>query len=352
MKGARKRTKAAVAMSGGVDSSVAAALLVEAGFDVVGLTMRLHGPGAAAVAAARKVAGHLGIPHYAADFRRSFDRTIVAGFCREYAAGRTPNPCVLCNRDIKFGLLLAKARSLGADFLATGHYAVVEEDGRGAFHLRKGDDPKKDQSYFLYTLGQEELRMTLFPLGRMTKDRVRRKAASLGLPSAERPDSQEICFIPDDDYAAFLEPRVPSAFEPGPIVDASGRTLGRHRGIARYTVGQRKGLGIAAERPLYVISLDAGANTIVVGRDGELMSRYLLAEDAVWVSGAPPAARFRCRARIRYRHAEAPATVRIEEDGRCRIEFDGPQRAATPGQSVVFYKGREVLGGALIGSVE
>ncbi len=349
MKGSGKKTKVAVAMSGGVDSSVAAALLIEAGFDVVGLTMRLHDDGAQAVSAARKVAGFLGIPHYVADFRRTFEKRVVGPFCREYAAGRTPNPCVLCNRDIKFGLLGKKAESLGAAFLATGHYAVVEVDARGTFHLKKAGDAKKDQSYFLYTLGQEELKRTLFPLGRLTKDLVRKKAASLGLPSAKSPDSQEICFIPGDDYAAFLEKRLPSAFKPGPVVDASGNVLGRHPGIARYTVGQRKGLGISAAHPLYVISLDAAEDSVVVGRDMDLMRRSLLAGGLTWVTRAAPSARFKCRARIRYRHGEASAVVHLAAGGRtCLVKFEDPQRAVTPGQSVVFYRGGEVLGGGII----
>lgn len=352
MKVSGKRTRVAVAMSGGVDSSVAAALLIEAGFDVVGLTMRLHDDGARAVSAARKVAGFLGIPHYEADLRRSFEKRIVAPFCSEYAAGRTPNPCVLCNRDIKFGLLGKKALSLGAAFLATGHYAVVEADVRGAFHLKKAGDAQKDQSYFLYTLGQEELKRTMFPLSGLTKGLVRKKAVSFGLPSADRPDSQEICFIPGDDYAAFLAKKLPSAFKPGPVVDSSGNVLGRHPGIAHYTVGQRKGLGISAPHPLYVISLDPVVNSVVVGRDADLMRRVLQAGGLTWVSGTAPSERFKCRARIRYRHGEAPAVVRLDADGRtCRVEFEEPQRAITPGQSVVFYRGLEVLGGGIIEAV-
>lgn len=347
----KKKPRVAVAMSGGVDSSVAAALLVEAGYEVIGLVMRLHDGASPVVAAAGEAAARLGIPLHVADFRRSFERAVVDAFCREYAAGRTPNPCVLCNLEMKFGLLRRKARSLGARFFATGHYARTWRDSDGRAHLKKAADRDKDQSYFLYMLGQKELDGTLFPLGAISKAKVRKKARLLGLPQPVRQESQEICFIPGGDYARFLKPRIPAAFKPGMVIDQSGNRLGRHRGIARYTVGQRKGLGISAARPLYVLSLDAVRNAVVVGRSEELTARSLVARDVRWVSDQPPGPRFGCRARIRYRHAEAPAVVAASGPAAWTVEFREPQRAIAPGQSVVFYRGLEVLGGGIIDQV-
>ena len=351
----RKKT-VAVAMSGGVDSSVAASLLLETGWRVIGLTMRLReDPGEnkkaadGIISAAREAARTLGIPHRVVDLRKTFERNVVRYFCEEYAAGRTPNPCVRCNRLIKFGLLRRKAVALGADFLATGHYARVEWDPAARlYRLKKGRDRLKDQSYFLYALGQEELSRSLLPLGDWTKASVRRRARALGLRAVERPESQEICFVPDDNYPGFLERRIPGAFLPGPIVDPAGAELGRHSGIARYTVGQRRGLGIAAERPLYVLALDAETNRIVVGPDGLLMARKLAAVGVNWVSGRAPERTLRLRVKIRSRQQAAPAEVSPGPGGQAVIEFRDAQRAVTPGQAVVFYRGAEVLGGGTI----
>jgi tRNA-specific 2-thiouridylase len=360
------RTKTvAVAMSGGVDSSVAAALLAKAGFEVIGLTMLLFGPegdrgalisgglrgGPASIADARAVAASLGISHHVADFRRSFGHRIVRHFCEAYAAGRTPNPCVRCNKLIQFGLLWRTAAGLGADYLATGHYARIERDRRGSlFHLRKGADRLKDQSYFLYQLGQKELARTLMPLGGLTKAQVRKRARALGLPVADKSESQEICFVSGEDYVRLLETRHPEALAPGPIVDESGRVLGTHRGIGRYTIGQRRGLGIAAPNPLYVLALDSALNKITVGRSDGLLRKRLLACDVRWVSGAPPAGPIDLKARIRSRHPEASARVVPLSRTQVLVEFQRPQRALTPGQAVVFYERDEVVGGGTIES--
>lgn len=355
--------KVAVAMSGGVDSSVAAALLLEAGWDVFGLTMklfRLPGEaclsdklrsccGARAAEDAARVAAALRIPHVLADFRTPFERRVIAPFIREYARGRTPNPCVLCNRSVKFGLLLAQARKLGADALATGHHARVARDGpRGERRLLKGRDRAKDQSYFLYATTQARLARTLMPVGELTKGEVREKARALGLPTADKAESQEICFIPDDDYAGFLRERRPRAFRPGPIADLEGRAIGRHAGLPGYTIGQRRGLGLAGPRPLYVIDLDPATDTVVAGPVEALFRSSLLASDVRFIARRPPAGPFRAGVRIRCRHSEAAATVFPLPERRARVEFDAPQRAVAPGQAAVFYDGEEVLGGGTI----
>jgi len=357
------RKKVAVAMSGGVDSSVAAALLLDAGWDVFGLTMRLvrlpaeaclsdklrSCCGVRAAEDAARVAAALGIPHLLVDFQAAFGRRVIAPFIREYARGRTPNPCILCNRSIKFDLLLEYARKLGADALATGHYARVSRDGpRGEWRLLKGRDRVKDQSYFLYATTQARLARTLMPVGDLTKREVREKARALGLPTADKTESQEICFVPDDNYAAFLQSRRPGAFRPGPIADLEGRTLGQHAGLPGFTIGQRRGLGLAGTRPLYVVGLDPATNTVVAGPDEALSQRSLLAAGVRYISRRPPGGSFRAGVRIRYRHPEAAATV-IPLPGRhARVEFDSPQRAVAPGQAVVFYDGEAVLGGGVI----
>jgi len=351
-------TTVAVAMSGGVDSSVAASVLRDAGCRVIGVTMILHGlrgpralrPGDAA-ADARAAAEILGIPHHTVDFRRTFERRVIADFCREYGLGRTPNPCLRCNRLVKFGLLWKTAVRLGADFLATGHYARVGRDpDSGLFVLRKARDRRKDQTYFLFALGQDALSRTLLPLGELTKPEVRSRARTLGLPAARRPESQEICFVPDDDYPRFLADRIPGAFVPGEIVDSAGGLLGRHRGIGRYTVGQRRGLGVAGPHPLYVVSVDAPANRIVAGPDSELLKTGLLARNVVWVSGVGPGGSLSVKAKIRSRQRESEARVSPLPGKRALVRFRAPQRAVTPGQAVVFYRGDEVVGGGLIES--
>jgi tRNA-specific 2-thiouridylase len=350
-------------MSGGVDSSVAAALLREAGREVIGLTMNLFGLpravcaseelrsccGASARRDAGAVAAALGIPFYTADFRRTFEKAVIEDFVAEYARGRTPNPCLRCNRFVKFGPLLRRAGRLGATAVATGHYARVERDaGSGRWLLRKGLDPDKDQSYFLFPLTQAVLARTLFPVGSLRKPEVRALAEKWGLPVAHKPESQEICFVPDDDYAGFLRARAPEAFRPGAIFDLAGRPLGRHAGIAHYTIGQRKGLGIAAPRPLYVVGIDAAANRITAGPNEALFRRSLIVEDLHWVGIAGLAAPRPASVKIRYRHAEAKAVLHPEDGGRIAVEFERPQRAVTPGQAAVFYEGDVVLGGGTI----
>ncbi len=360
-----EKRRVVVAMSGGVDSSVAAALLKRAGHDVTGVTMRLVDLppeacrseslrsccGRRAVEDAHRVAISLKIPHYVADMRAPFERLVIEDFCREYARGRTPNPCVLCNRLIKFDLLLRKARELGAEFLATGHYARVGRDARaGRYLLRKGLDAAKDQSYFLYAMTQDQLSRVLLPLGGHTKAQVRRMAKRMGLAVADKPESQEICFVPDHDYARFLKARVPEAFRPGSVVDAEGRVLGKHEGTACFTVGQRRGMGVAASERLYVVSVDAAANAVVAGPDEALRSTGLVASGVSYVSGARPDAPFKARVKIRYRHKEAEALVTPVGDTGATITFTVPQRAVAPGQAVVFYRRSAVLGGGTIES--
>jgi tRNA-specific 2-thiouridylase len=361
-----KRTPSSVlvAMSGGVDSSLAAALLAEQGYQVAGVTMHLWAgeEGIApsrgsccsleAVEGARRVCQALDIPHYVFNLSQEFETCVVGEFVREYARGRTPNPCLACNREVKFRLLLQRARALGFTRLATGHYARVacsQRAGRPAYHLLRGVDRGKDQSYVLYTLGQQELAHTLFPLGEMTKGQVRSEAARRNLPTAGRPESQEICFIPDDDYRRFLARRLPQASRPGPIRDLQGSVLGTHRGLANYTIGQRKGLGISGRpQPLFVVALDVAANALVVGPEEALSRPALEAEQVTFVSGEGPAQPARVEAKVRYRTPAAPATLFPLEAGRVRLQFDTPQRAITPGQAVVFYQGEEVLGGGTI----
>ncbi len=355
-----------VAMSGGVDSSVAAALLKEQGLDVFGMTMNLfalpkracHADelrsccGADARRDAGRVAAVLGIPFYVADFRRTFEREVIADFVEEYRRGRTPNPCLRCNPLVKFGPLLRRGRRLGAERIATGHYARVDfDETRGRWRLRKGLDPDKDQSYFLYALGQEELARTIFPLGGLRKSEVRALAERFGLPVAQKPESQEICFIPDDDYAAFLRARIPDAFRPGKIVDPGGKIIGRHDGFISFTIGQRKGMGIAAPRPLYVISLDPTTNTVVAGPNEALFKSRLAVADLHWGAIAGIEAPTAAIVKIRSRHEGAPATLIPESDGMVVVEFAKPQRAITPGQAAVFYDGDVVLGGGQIARV-
>jgi len=344
--------KIAVAMSGGVDSSVTAALLKQQGHEVVGITMRLFEPcttgsGSAAHDAA-VVAAHLGISHHVLDLEAEFRQLIINDFIAEYGCGHTPNPCIRCNRYIKFGLLLDKARELGADLLATGHYVRKTVDPDGLCHLRMARNLPKDQSYFLYTLTQERLSRLLFPLGEVeSKDEVRRLAREFGLPVAEKGDSQEVCFIPGDDYITFLEESAGLADTQGEIVHLDGTVLGRHGGTHRYTIGQRKGLGIAWKEPLYVVAIETGSNRVVVAEQQHVLAPGLLAEEVSWIQ--PPAdGEFDSTCKIRYRHQPVDCRVRVLEDGGCEVRFSQPQKAVTPGQSVVFYRGDEVLGGGRI----
>ena len=348
-------------MSGGVDSSTTAALLVERGYDVIGVMMRLwaeEGQGGStnrccspeAVEDARRVCDALDIPFHLINYEREFKREVVDLFIAEYARGRTPNPCLACNRRIKFDLLLRRALAMDAQYLATGHYARVRQVN-GGYQLLKGCDEGKDQSYALYMLGQQELQHLLLPLGDYTKQQVRAMARQRGLPVAEKAESQDLCFLVDNDYRRFLQAQAPESIRPGPILDTAGRTIGRHKGLPFYTIGQREGLGIAAAEALYVMRIDVAGNALVVGAKSELGQRELVAAEVNYVSGQTPQKPLEITAKIRYRAVEAEALlIPFEpfEDGRARVTFAQPQRDITPGQGVVFYQGEVVVGGGII----
>ena len=340
--------RALVAMSGGVDSSVAAALLLERGNHVTGITMRLWQESRSAtiksISSAAQVCQQLGIRHQTVDLSACFRQQVVDYFIDEYARGRTPNPCVRCNRHLKFGALLENARQQGA-MLATGHYARIIQRG-GFFHLLSGLDERKDQSYFLYTLGQQELAHTLFPLGIYSKTQVREMARRRGLIVAQRDESQDVCFISDGDYRRFLREHAPQAVRPGPIL-LDGRALGQHKGLPFYTIGQREGLGISAPKPLYVIALDVMRNALIVGYAEDLGRNALLASDMHYVAD-PPTSGGAVEAKIRYRARRATARIWPLSGQQARIVFEQPLRDITPGQSVVVYRGDRVLGGGTI----
>ena len=348
--------KALIAMSGGVDSAVAAYLMQRDGWDCIGCTMKLFQNEDAGIERektccslddvedARAVAFRMGIPHYVFNFSDEFREKVIEKFIRAYQQGRTPNPCIDCNHYLKFSRLYHRARELGCDAVVTGHYARIEEED-GLWRLKKALDPDKDQSYVLYHLNQEQLAHTRFPLGGMTKTETRALAQTQGFVNARKPDSQDICFVPDGDYARVIELRTGQIPPPGDFVDCAGRVLGRHRGILHYTVGQRRGLGLSFDQPYYVVRIDAAANTVTLGPKEALFSRTALVESFHWISGRTPAAPIRCAVKIRYRHSEQPCLLTPLEDGRVRLDFDTPQRAVTPGQSAVAYDGDEVLGG-------
>ena len=347
-----------VAMSGGVDSSVAAALLAAQGHDVIGLSMQLYDQrdgqtfGSCCTLDdlydARRVAGALGIPHYILNFERRFQETVISNFVREYAAGRTPLPCAHCNSDLKFATLLERARGLGADQVATGHYARVERRPDGRWLLKRSADPEKDQSYFLFALTQDQLMSANFPVGALLKREVRAEARRLGLQVADKPDSQEICFLPHGDYASFIGRHAPDVARSGAIVDDRGRVLGGHNGVHQFTVGQRKGLGIATGTPMYVLRLDAEARTVTVGPRCALERTTLTASGINWIAIDPPATWTAASAQIRHRHNAGAGRVRALDDARAEFVFDVPQPAVTPGQAVVFYDGDTVIGGGWI----
>jgi tRNA-specific 2-thiouridylase len=364
-----ERPTVAVAMSGGVDSSVAAALLIEQGYDVVGLTMHLwtdekgqemalnRASGCCSINMSRdaaQVADRLGFKHYVLDLSREFHGSVVQNFAGEYLAGRTPNPCVRCNTFVKWQALLDRARRIGCDHLATGHYARVDRTGVRAT-LSRAVHPEKDQSYALWGLSQESLAHTLFPLGELTKSEVRRIAADLGLVTADKPESQDICFVPDDDYRRFLKDNFETelrVIDRGEVIGPGGKILGYHDGVAYYTIGQRKGLGISADRPLYITRIDPAANRIYLDYDENCFFESAQVHDTNWVSIAPPSEPINCEVKVRYRDVPHSAVVTAGPDRAAQVVFKEPVRAVTPGQSAVFYRGDMVLGGGVISNHE
>jgi tRNA-specific 2-thiouridylase len=355
-----RKMRVVVGMSGGVDSSAAAALLLERGYEVVGITLKLWPQdcvaraedkccGPQAVMDARAVCHKLGIPYYLMDEAGAFQKQVIAYFAEEYKAGRTPNPCVLCNEKIKFGALLDRARQLGAERVATGHFARLEKtaDGRRTL-LKKGRDPRKDQSYFLFSLRQNQLERALFPLGEMTKRDTREIARDCQLKTADKEESMEICFVPDNDYGKFLAAAKLAQPHGGDIVDLQGRILGRHDGVEFFTIGQRKGLGLSSPKPLYVIELDAARNRVVVGDDSALDREKFEVERCNWIAFDEPPEEMRVSAKIRYNHPGTEATLRPLPGGGASVALHQPQRAITPGQACVFYDGDVVVGGGWI----
>lgn len=353
-----ERACVVVALSGGVDSAVAAALLQQQGYRVIGMMMRLWsetGQGdnnrcctPEAMTKARRVAGILGIPFYTIDAQEFFHRTVVSNFIEGYSAGITPNPCLVCNREVRWDFLLNHALSFGADYLATGHYARVIRAHDGRLQLLRAVDKRKDQSYVLHVLSKEQLARALFPLGEFTKVQVREMARQFGLPVADRPESQDLCFLGNGDYRGFITRNAPEAIRPGPIVNTRSQILGTHQGLAFYTIGQRKGLGLSSPEPLYVVEKDVERNTIVVGALAELESRELKVKQMNWVSIDPPCEPLRSEVKIRYRAEEAPATIHPNRDGSVHICFNEPIRGITPGQAAVCFRGDVCLGGGII----
>ena len=346
-------------MSGGVDSSVAAALLKQQGHEVIGMMMRLWSePGKEesnrcctpdSMAQARRVAAKLDIPFYVVDAKDVFRQTVVEYFLAGYASGGTPNPCLVCNRSIRWTFLLDHALALGADFMATGHYARIQNSEFGIRKLSRAVDATKDQSYVLHVLTQEKLRRALFPVGDYPKTEIRQIAESFGLPTASRKDSQDLCFLAGEDYRNFLQRNAPQILQPGDIVTREGTVVGQHNGLANYTIGQRKGLGLASPVPLYVLGKDAASNAVIVGTEDELGTRELIANEVNWVSGEAPSAPFRAEVKIRYTARPAWAEVTPTENGtQARVTFEAPARDVTAGQAAVFYVNDEVLGGGII----
>lgn len=351
--------KVMIAMSGGVDSSVAAALLKEEGYEVIGGTMHIfpdyeeatdredHCCSYSAVRDAKRVAQKLDIPHFVFNLQEEFQKKVIDYFVDEYSRGRTPNPCVMCNKEIKFEALHKKAIEIGCDYIASGHYAKIENEN-GRYILKKGLDENKDQSYMLYVLNQEQLSQTLFPLSEYTKDEIRAKAKELGFSVHNKAESQEICFVPDDDYVRFLDTNYPEISKSGPILDTKGNQLGTHEGLAHYTIGQRRGLGISMGYPIYVTELDYQNNAVIVGKDEAVFSEGLIAEDINFIPFEDIDGRMEVEAQIRYNSYPVKAYIEKNRGNELKVEFEEPQRAITPGQSVVFYLDDLVLGGGII----
>lgn len=349
--------RALIAMSGGVDSSVSAYIIKSQGYDCIGVTMRLYDGEEVAtgksccsaddVEDAKSVARKIGIPHHTFNFKSDFESEVIDRFVASYESGATPNPCIECNRYLKFSALFERAKALGCDYIVTGHYARIKKSG-DKFLLCRAEDKDKDQSYVLYSLTQEELAHILFPLGELTKAQTREIAESQGFYNADKPDSQDICFIPDGDYAAFIRRRTGKDYPNGDFVDTNGNILGKHKGIINYTIGQRKGLGVALGAPAYVKDIDVKNNRVVLCKNEELFESQLFAKDFNWISGEVPSGEVACMAAVRYRGVLKPAVARVIDSNTVHIKFSSPQRAITRGQAVVLYDGDIVLGGGTI----